>query len=361
MIGLPRLQLPPLFPAHAPMPASASPPSPELHRESAASDWQFALQQAFRRPQDLLDFLGLEASQLAFAAQAEREFPMRVPRGFARRMRRGDPDDPLLRQVWPDLAETVEHPGFHADPVGDLQRLHHGGIIHKYQGRALMVTTGACAVHCRYCFRRHFPYAEAAAGRDHWQRAIDHIAADPGIHEVLLSGGDPLSLSNDRLIGLLDALESLPQLRRIRVHTRQLVVLPERIDEALLHRIAAARAQMIFVIHVNHPNEIDDSVAQACRSLQQRGVQMLNQSVLLRNINDSADILVALSEKLMACGVLPYYLHLLDRVRGAAHFEVSENEAKDLMRRISSQISGYLVPRLARETAGAPAKQVLSW
>lgn len=343
------------------MPATSSPTPPELRSGSAAADWQLALQQAFRRPQELLAYLGLEASQLAFSAEAEREFPMRVPRGFASRMQPGDPADPLLRQVWPDLAETVERPGFHADPVGDLHRLHHGGVIHKYQGRALLVTTGACAVHCRYCFRRHFPYAEASASRNHWQGAIDHIAADPDIHEVLLSGGDPLSLSNERLLSLLDALESLPQLRRIRVHTRQLVVLPERIDAPLLHRIAAARTQMIFVIHVNHPNEIDASVAQACRALQQRGVQMLNQSVLLRNINDSADILVALSEKLMACGVLPYYLHLLDRVQGAAHFEVSENEAKDLMRRISSQISGYLVPRLARETAGAPAKQVLSW
>lgn len=323
--------------------------------------WQHELRQAFSRPAELAAYLGLDPALPALDLHRLRNFPLRVPRGFAARMRKGDPHDPLLRQVWPASAEAIDTPGFVIDAVGDLNRARGGGIIHKYRGRVLLIATGACAVHCRYCFRRHFPYSEQLAAREHWQAALDEIAGDASIQEVILSGGDPLSLSDDKLAELVEALDAIPHLKRLRLHTRQPVVLPERIDERLLAWLDRTRLQTVFVLHANHANELDDSVRAALQPLRQRGIALLNQAVLLRGVNDHADALEALSERLFEIGVLPYYLHLLDRVQNSAHFEVDERSASELMRMLSSRLPGFLVPRLVREIAGQPAKTWIAW
>ncbi|SFF42860.1 L-lysine 2,3-aminomutase [Fontimonas thermophila] len=335
-------------------------PSPTTPRQQAPA-WQHALREAFTRPDELLRFLELDPDLPALGPARLRAFPLRVPRGFARRMRKGDAQDPLFRQVWPATAEGVSASGFTVDAVGDLRKLRSGGIIHKYHGRALLVATGACAIHCRYCFRRHFPYGEHLAAREHWQAALETIAADSSLHEIILSGGDPLSLSDDKLAELADALEAIPHVRRLRVHTRQPIVLPERIDERLLAWLGRGRLTKLMVLHVNHANEIDASVVTALQPLRALGIPLLNQSVLLRGVNDSVDALAQLSERLFECGILPYYLHLLDRVQGAAHFEVEESRARALMRGLAARLPGYLVPRLVREEPGATAKTSIAW
>ncbi|MGH8445097.1 MAG: EF-P beta-lysylation protein EpmB [Solimonas sp.] len=339
------------------------PSNPQNNQTGAprAPLWQHELRQAFTRPQDLLAFLGLDPATPQLAAALLRDFPLRVPRGYAARMRKGDPHDPLLLQVWPSPQEGLDAPGYVVDAVGDLHRVRGAGLIHKYHGRVLLVATGACAVHCRYCFRRHFPYSEQLAARDHWSAALAEIAADPSIEEVILSGGDPLSLSDDKLAELVEALDAIPQLKRLRIHTRQPIVLPERIDERLLAWLDRTRLQTVFVLHANHAAELDESVRAALLPLRQRGIALLNQSVLLRGVNDDAGTLAALSERLFECGVLPYYLHLLDRVQGAAHFDLPEARAQDLMRVLSSQLPGYLMPKLVREIAGEPSKTWIAW
>jgi EF-P beta-lysylation protein EpmB len=317
------------------------------------------LRDAFSRPAELLEFLRLDPTLPALDAERLGDFPLRVPRGFASRMQPGDPADPLFLQIWPQGAEALTVDGFTLDAVGDTARLKPGGIVHKYQGRVLVMTTGACGVHCRYCFRRHFPYSDALAARDHWREALAQIASDDSIHEVILSGGDPLSLSDDKLGEFIDGLNAIAHLRRLRIHTRQIVVLPERVDDGLLDCLRRTRLSTVIVLHANHANELDAGVAAACARLRAIGVTLLNQAVLLRRINDSVAALQALSERLFDCGVLPYYLHLLDRVAGSAHFEVGEDSARALMHELSTRLPGFLIPRLARETAGAPAKQVL--
>ncbi len=323
--------------------------------------WQRTLQDSFTRPEALLDHLQLSDRIPLPPALRLRQFAFRVPRPFADRMRPGDPLDPLFLQVWPREEESLPAPGFSVDAVGDLERLAGPGLIHKYRGRALLVATGACGIHCRYCFRQHFPYGEQHAGRDQWQAALDAIAADPSLEEIILSGGDPLSLSDDKLVRLVAGLEAIPHLRRLRLHTRQPVVLPERVDDGLIEWLSHGRLQKVVVLHINHPQEIDAALQAAIHRLRQTGATLLNQAVLLRQINDSAGILQRLSERLFASGVLPYYLHLLDRVTGTAHFEVAEDQALALMRDLSARLPGYLVPRLAREDAGQPAKTTLAW
>jgi EF-P beta-lysylation protein EpmB len=282
---------------------------------------------------------------------------VRVPRGFIARMRHGDPADPLLLQVLPQAAELGDVPGFGRDAVGDLAARAAHGVLHKYDGRALLIATGSCAVNCRYCFRRHFPYAEETAAGNRWSSALDHLRNDHSISELILSGGDPLSLSTPKLAELTAALLDLPHIRRLRIHTRLPVVLPERVDGELVDWLAGLRLQRVVVVHANHPREIDASVVAACKALHHAGATLLNQSVLLRGINDDVGVLADLSERLFAAGVLPYYLHQLDRVAGAAHFEVTDGAALDLMEVLRQRLPGYLVPRLVRETAGAPYKE----
>lgn len=321
--------------------------------------WQRALAQAFTRPAELLAFLGLPPDLPQLAAGDTRDFPLLVPRGFADRMRRGDPRDPLFLQAWAAPAEAQRVAGFGEDAVGDLPKMRPGGLVHKYRGRALVMATGACAVHCRYCFRRHFPYNEALASRDHWREALAEIAGDPSLSEVILSGGDPLSLTDDKLAEFAEALAFIPHVQRLRIHTRQPVVLPERVDDALLAWLRRGRLRKVMVIHANHAAELDASVEAALARLRRVGLPLLNQSVLLRGVNDSTEVLAALSERLFDCGVMPYYLHMLDHVQGAAHFEVPEPEARALHAALAARLPGYLLPRLVREDAGAPAKTLL--
>jgi EF-P beta-lysylation protein EpmB len=333
---------------------------PETSAIRQTPAWQQELARAISDPAELLAALHLDPAWLPAAQAAARLFPLRVPRGFVARMRRGDPRDPLLRQVLPLAEEHLAAPGFSTDPVGDLAAMASPGVLHKYQGRVLLTATGACAVHCRYCFRRHFPYTESSAGTDHWQAALDYLAQEASLREVILSGGDPLTLSDRRLAEFIRAAAGIAHLERLRIHTRLPVVLPERITPELVRTLSSTRLSTVVVIHANHANEIDDAVIEALARLRAAGVTLLNQSVLLRDVNDSAGALVALSETLFAAGVLPYYLHLLDRVQGAAHFEVPEDEARVLMQQLTSRLPGYLVPRLVREIAGAPAKQVVA-
>ena len=309
-------------------------------------------------PATLLERLGLDAALLPAARRAAERFPMRVPAGFVARMHPGDPADPLLRQVLPLADELATAGGFGADPVGDAAARVAPGLLHKYAGRALLLVTGACAIHCRYCFRREYPYADTGASPAGWEAAFAHLHADRSIRELILSGGDPLTLSNRRLRELVQAADAVPQLERLRIHTRQPVVDPGRIDAGLLAALRS-RLPVVLVLHVNHAREIDAALVQACARMRAAGVTLLNQSVLLAGVNDAATTLAALSEALFAAGVLPYYLHLLDRVGGATHFEVSEQQALSIMGALRAMLPGYLVPRLVREEAGRPAKTPL--
>ncbi|MGB4336243.1 MAG: EF-P beta-lysylation protein EpmB [Chromatiaceae bacterium] len=320
------------------------------------ADWQQELREAFTQPRALLESLGLDPRLAAPAAA--RQFPFLVPRGFARLMIPGDPHDPLLRQVLPLAAELETHPGYSADPVGDAPSRRATGLLRKYQGRALLLVTGACALHCRYCFRRHFPYARDTLVQDRDQGALALLARDPGITEVVLSGGDPLMLDDERLAALFNRLTAIPHLRRLRLHTRMPVVLPTRITPALLALLAASRLPIALVIHANHAREVrGEEVRAALSALKATGATLLNQSVLLRGVNAEATSLADLSEALFAASVLPYYLHLLDPVAGAAHFEVSLAEARAIMAKLRTELPGYLVPKLVRELPGGAYKE----
>jgi len=330
---------------------SAAPP--------AASRWQSLWRDAVRDPRELLALLGLNADQVGLSDAAAEQFTLRVPRGFVARMRHGDRHDPLLRQVLPIDEEMRVVPGFGLDAVGDAAARTATGVIQKYRGRALLVATGSCAVHCRYCFRRHFPYAEETAAREGWREAVAAIAADPTIEEVLLSGGDPLSLATPKLAELTAALAQVPHLKRLRIHSRLPVVLPERVDAELQAWLSALPWPVAFVVHANHAREFDADVDAAMSRLRASGVQVLNQAVLLRGVNDDVDTLAALSERSFAAGVLPYYLHQLDRVAGVAHYEVDDARARDLHAALAARLSGYLVPRLVREIAGDTGKRPL--
>jgi EF-P beta-lysylation protein EpmB len=318
--------------------------------------WQLQLARAINDPAELLAEAGLGEEWLPGARAAARLFPLRVPREFIARMRQGDPHDPLLRQVLPLAEECLTADGFSVDPVGDIAAMALPGVLHKYQGRVLLTVTGACAVHCRYCFRRHFPYADANPAIDQWRAALKYIAGDNSITEVILSGGDPLTQSDRRLSDLVRSLESIPHLRRLRLHTRVPIVLPDRVNEEMLAWIRRTRLKTVMVLHINHAQEIDDSVRSMAEALKAVGVELLNQSVLLRGVNDTPNTLVSLSEQLFETGVLPYYLHMLDKVQGAAHFEVRESVARFLMRELNKRLPGYLVPRLVREMPGMPGK-----
>ncbi len=325
----------------------------------SAPRWQSLWRDAVRDPRELLALLDLELPPGRLSDAAAAQFPLRVPRGFIARMRSGDPADPLLRQVLPLDEEMRPAPGFGLDAVGDGAARTGPGVIRKYQGRALLVATGSCAVHCRYCFRRHFPYHDETAARGHWQEAIALIDADAGIDEVILSGGDPLSLSTAKLAELTDALAGVPHLRRLRIHSRLPVVLPERVDDELVRWLSGLPWPVAFVIHANHANEFDGSVDAALARLGGAGARLLNQAVLLRGVNDSVEALAALGERSFDAGVLPYYLHQLDRVQGVAHFEVDDTRARALHAALAARLSGYLVPRLVREVPGDTGKRPL--
>jgi EF-P beta-lysylation protein EpmB len=333
--------------------------SPTAPEEDSCS-WQEEVKRAIRDPVELCRRLRLPADFSDGAGGASSEFGLFVPRGYLGRIRPGDPNDPLLRQVLPLDEEMRPADGFSHDPVGDRAATLAPGLLQKYAGRALLVTTGACAIHCRYCFRRHFPYSTGPRGFEDWLPALRMIEADPSIIEVLLSGGDPLMLVDDQLDRLARSLAEIPHVARLRVHTRLPIVIPQRVNRSLLDWLCGTRLTPIVVVHANHPLELDRHVEAALARLTEAGVLVLNQAVLLRGVNDDADVLVELCQRLIEMRVMPYYLHQLDRVQGATHFEVPLEIGLRLMRDLRERLPGYAVPRYVRELAGQPYKTPLA-
>lgn len=322
-------------------------------------DWLQQLADVITDPMELLRRLDLASDPSLLAGiNANRLFSLRVPHAFVARMRPRDPQDPLLRQVITLSQEWQQVQGFSPDPLGE-QNTAVPGLLHKYHNRALLLVKNSCAINCRYCFRRHFPYQEHPGNKRTWQQAIDYITQHRELDEILFSGGDPLMAKDHELSWLIGKLENIPHIRRLRIHTRLPIVIPSRITPELCQRFVASRLQILLVTHINHANEIDQAVSHSMSLLRQAGVTLLNQSVLLRGVNDNANTLAELSHALFDAGILPYYLHLLDKVQGAAHFLVGDNEARRLVKELLSKVSGYLVPKLTREIAGQASKTPL--
>lgn len=334
-------------------------PTPKKCIAPIADSWQQQLASGFSDIESLCAYLQIPLRQLPFAIAAQQQFALRVPQTYVDCMRKGDALDPLLRQVLPAVDELQTAPGYTLDPVGDLNAATVPGVIHKYQGRALFITTGSCAINCRYCFRRHFPYADWQLSQQKQEQAITYIRDNTDIEEIILSGGDPLLLNNRRLSSLLQQLSGIGHLRRIRIHSRLPIVLPARIDNDFVQLLDRLPQQIVLVMHCNHANEISDAVRSTCTLMAHYGITLLNQSVLLQGVNDSTEQLSDLSEALFSAGVLPYYLHQLDKASGTHHFAVSDERAVAIMQKVQSRMPGYLVPRLVREKAGSAAKTLL--
>ncbi len=320
-----------------------------------ARPWQHVLRESVRDIAELAELLQIPLNVLEERALIASDFELIVPRGFVGRMQKGDLDDPLLLQVLPQRAEAETNRAYSEDPLAERSSSE-SGVVRKYSGRALLVTTGACPVHCRYCFRRHFPYARELAARSDWHDALHVLQSTPGIEEVILSGGDPLSLTNEKLAELFRKLEQLPDITTIRLHTRFPIVIPERVDAGLIELFRKTKLRTVVVVHTNHANEIDISVSEALGSLARTANALLNQSVLLKGINDSSAVLIALSKRLFEAHVMPYYLHALDRVKGAAHYEVDQQRAIQILQGMQAALPGYLVPKLVREVPGRLSK-----
>jgi len=319
------------------------------------ASWQHQLAEAFSNVDELCRYLAINPSSLPVLPEFK-DFPLRVPRGFVDRMEKGNPEDPLLKQILPLQQELQNAPGYTLDPVGDLHAVTETGVIHKYHGRVLLITTGGCAVHCRYCFRRHFPYDGLQLSSRKINQAMDYIARRQDIKEVILSGGDPLLLSDDKIEHLLQRIAAIRHVRRIRIHSRIPIVLPARITARLVEIFTTLPQLLTLVLHANHPNELSSDVGQACHRLKAGHITLLNQSVLLKDINDDSTTLRELSEKLFSFGVLPYYLHCLDRATGVGHFDVAEHHAKQIIQALQKDLPGYLVPNLVREQSGTDYK-----
>jgi len=335
---------------------SATPPIVRPRLGPPYASWQEAMKDAVRDPAELCRLLELPEDFAVAAGAAAGQFPLFVPRGFLARMRPGDVNDPLLRQVLPLADELDRLPGFVADPVDDHAATRQAGLLQKYHGRVLLMASGRCAVHCRYCFRRHFPYDDSPRSLAEWQPAFEEIESDDSIREVILSGGDPLTLVDDTLAAMFNRLGEIPHLRRLRIHTRLPIVIPERVTDALVDMLRESRLTPVVVMHANHANELDESVAWSIARLADAGVVLLNQAVLLSGVNDSVEEQAMLSERLIGLRVLPYYLHQLDRVTGAAHFEVPVPQGLKIIEELRALLPGYAVPRYVREVAGASSK-----
>lgn len=328
------------------------------------TSWQQLLSGSTISAAQLLKMLEIDASELAASQYGEvdfgsLDFPVRAPAPFIQRMKKGDIHDPLLQQVLPLLKEHDVSPGYSHDPLEEALSNVAPGLIHKYHGRALCIVSKACAIHCRYCFRRHFPYEDNLPGREQWSKALSYLEAQTDIREIIYSGGDPLASSDKHLAWLTERMADIPHIQRLRIHTRLPVVLPQRVDNHLLEWLNRWSGQKVIVIHSNHAQELDQSVKHAIDQLKSTGATVLNQTVLLKGINDSVEALVNLSEKLFDIGVLPYYLHLLDPVAGAGHFAIADARAKRLMGAVSAKLPGYLVPRLVREQAQRESKTLI--
>lgn len=326
--------------------------------QSVEQNWLQQLANGISDPEQLLTQLAIDPTPWRSGFKARALFAQRVPESFVERMEKGNPDDPLLRQVLPLSDEFIIQPGYSTDPLEE-QNNSTPGLLHKYRNRCLLIVKGGCAINCRYCFRRHFPYQDNKGNKSVWQQSLDYIAQHPQLNEVILSGGDPLMAKDHELTWLVEQIAAIPHIKRLRIHSRLPVVIPARITDELVSLFAETRLQVILVTHINHANEINAELNQQLTRLSAVKVTLLNQSVLLKGVNDSVDAQVALSEALFDAGILPYYLHVLDKVQGAAHFYVSDDQARAIIAGLIEQVSGYLVPKLTREIGGRPSKTPL--
>jgi len=332
----------------------------ESGHETVSPSWKESLARAVRDPAELIEILELDQALLATAQRAATLFPLVVPREFIARMRPGDPDDPLLRQVLPLGPELEEASDSRKDPLDEQDFLSAPGLLKKYQGRALFVAARACAVNCRYCFRRNYPYEETPAGMKAWEPAFRMLEADENISEIILSGGDPLVLTDGTLTRLVERLEKIPHLRRIRIHSRLPIVIPARVTDGLLRTLRTSRLAPVVVVHANHPAELDDETGDGLRRFINAGIPVLNQAVLLRGVNDNEDTLAELSERLINLGAMPYYLHQLDPVSGSSHFHVPVEVGIELVASLRRRLPGYAVPRYVQEIPGEAHKTELT-
>ena len=326
--------------------------------ESVEQNWLKQLSNAISDPTKLLEALEIDPTPWQAGFAARNLFALRVPLSFVERMEKGNPHDPLLRQVLPLSEEFEVHEGYSADPLEEQDNAI-PGLLHKYKNRALMIVKGGCAVNCRYCFRRHFPYQDNKGSKSVWQTSLEYVAQHPEINEVLLSGGDPLMAKDSELKWLVNAIESIPHIKTVRIHSRLPVVIPARITDELCQILSTTRLNVVLVNHINHANEINDELKLALSKLRRSGVILLNQGVVLKGVNNCVNSLKNLSESLFDAGVLPYYMHVLDKVQGAAHFYISDEEAKQHMQGLMAEVSGYLVPKLTREIGGRSSKTPL--
>jgi EF-P beta-lysylation protein EpmB len=331
-----------------------------IKHTSLPEDWRTQLREAYRTPQQLLAALGFSTAQQTTMLADDHGFATLVPKAFAQKMRPQDPTDPLLLQVLPRAQEATTDPSFNNDPLQEASFNPMPGIVHKYQGRALLIAAGHCAINCRYCFRRHYPYGDQKRARSEWQQSLSYIEQHPDIEEIILSGGDPLALTDSKLFELITAIEAIPHVNRLRIHSRLPIVLPQRITLKLCQRLERSRLTCVMVVHANHANELAEDVAQACTQLREHKVHLLNQSVLLAQVNDNLASLKELSERLFELGVMPYYLHLPDHVAGTTHFFVSLEHGQSILAQMQACMSGYLVPKLVREEPGKLSKTLYS-
>ena len=329
------------------------------NEQNMQENWKKDLANAISDPRKLLFILELPESAFQADCSARQLFPMRVPQSFVDRMEKGNPQDPLFLQVMPKQQEFIQKAGFIKDPLDEHESVV-PGLLHKYTNRVLFIVRGGCAINCRYCFRRHFPYQDNSNNKHEWQQAIDYIRSKPEIIEVIFSGGDPLMANDEQLGWLVKQLEQIPHLKRLRIHTRLPVVMPSRVTDEFVNLLKQSRLRCSVVLHINHPNELAAELPAALAKLVTAGISLYNQAVLLADINDNADDLVELHERLFDNRIQPYYLHLLDKVEGASHFDVSEEKAVALMNELLLRLPGFLVPKLVREIAGEKSKTPIS-
>ena len=327
--------------------------------DEASADWKTQLSQSKMTTAELLRRLELNSHPLA-STDAEKLFELRVPPAYLEKIRKGDPNDPLLLQILPQKAEHLTVPGYTEQPLDEQNYTPVKGLLHKYTNRVLLITSAACAINCRYCFRRNFPYAEHRQSRADWQAALDYIRQTKELDEVILSGGDPLIQTNGYLLWLLNEIDAIEHITRIRIHTRMLTSMPERMDAPLLAGLSALKTATVIVSHCNHPNELGDDLQDMFSKLKAANVTLLNQAVLLKNVNDDAQVLAELSKALFKLGILPYYLFLLDPVSGAAHFDMPLERAQRIYQDLQSRLPGYLVPRLSIEIPGQASKTLVN-
>lgn len=331
-------------------------PAVSLIHSERSDSWQEILSDLITDPEELMQLLELDPGASPYSMEAMAQFPLKAPRPFVARIEKGNWHDPLLRQIWPSPAEESHAEDFVADPLEEEHYNPVPGLLHKYQGRVLLTAAPHCAIHCRYCFRRHFDYQANSPSRARWDEAFSYIANDSSIEEVILSGGDPLALSDRQFQWLLLQLADIPQLTTVRIHTRLPIVIPQRTSAGLLRCLKESPLRIVMVVHCNHPQELDPVVTASFDALADVGVTLLNQAVVLKDVNDNAEALIDLSKALFQHNVLPYYLHMPDQVAGTEHFYVTDQHARELIQALHGALPGYLVPRLVREIPGERGK-----